>query len=520
VEKRSLDEIAERLRHAKWALLLGAGCSRSAGIRTASEFVDLIKEQYPTAWDGAPTKDYQACMARLGPSHRRRLIQEEVKGRPLNLANIALASLIKAGKIDRVVTTNFDSLLIRACGLLGVEAAVYDVDALSSTHFHVLDIDMPAIFYVHGQYYGFSQHNAPDDYTPDHARMLRDLIRDISQTHTWLVVGYSGDNDPSAAALIGQDRFDSELYWVGYLDYPPCEDVQQKLLLPAKYAFYVPGFDADGFFVSLARKLGCDPMQSFRNPFSHLRSLFQQVTLPKDSEEENEKANSVFRVHQAIQQYEGRAAAVPDWHLEERLLVPDPHRGLLFTLPTFRQIRSEGYATPDQLVAGVNDADFRLRAFETNWGPAIVAVEHHRSKLKHCWISCTPQVPQSNYDLVQQVIASIASAVECHLVKLNDPNSILEIQQTIKKVYAVELSAADLAPSDVIADITGGLSTITGGIVLATLDHDRPIEYLAQGVRLVQDGRALTAEEIRDRQLLVAIHTTGEMVRDVLLRAS
>jgi hypothetical protein len=53
-----------------------------------------------------------------------------------------------------------------------------------------------------------------------------------------------------------------------------------------------------------------------------------------------------------------------------------------------------------------------------------------------------------------------------------------------------------------------------------TLDEDRAIEYLTQGVRLVQDGRALTPTEIRDRQLLVAIRTTGEMVRDVMLRAS
>jgi hypothetical protein len=377
---------------------------------------------------------------------------------------------------------------------------------------------MPAIFYVHGQYYGFSQHNAPDDYTPDHSEMLRSLIHDISQTHTWLVVGYSGENDPSAEALVGQERFDSGLFWVGYLDHQPCPEIQQKLLLPAKRAFHVPGFDADGFFGSLAQKLGCDPMQSFRKPFSHLRALFHQVSFPKGGKEENERTNSVFRVHQAIQQYEAAA----DFRPEELMRVPDPHRGLLFTLPTFRQIRGEGYATPDELVAGVNDPDFRFKAFQTNWGPAIVALEHHSTRLEHCWIACTPQVPQSSFDLAQRAIASVVSArqIECHLVRLGDPNSILDIQQAIEGVYAVELISSDLTRGDIIADITGGLSTITGGIVLATLDNDRPIEYLTQGVQLIQQGRALTAQEIRDQQLLVAIHTTGEMVRDVLLRAS
>jgi len=520
MEERILGHIVSRLQRGKGALLMGAGCSRSAGIRTAPEFVELIRDQYPADWDRANPKDYRTCMGQLDPGHRRWLIQEEVKDKPLNLAHLALASLIKDGKIDRVVTTNFDSLLIRACSLLGVEAAVYDIDAVSSSLLRVQDIDMPAVFYVHGQYYGFTQHTAPDDFTPRHRDMLRTLFRDISQTHTWIVVGYSGENDPSAEALISQDLFACGLFWIGYLDDPPCGVIQENLLLPSKRAFYVRGYDADSFFASLARDLGCDPMQMFRNPFSHLRSLFQQVGFSTGSPEDNKRANSLFRVHQAIQQYEAAATAVPDWHLEERLLVPDAHRGLLFTLPTFRSIRNDGYASPNDLAMGTSDPDFRTRAFQTNWGPPIAAIEHHLSKLQHCWIACTPQVPQIDYRLATEVIGSIAPAAECHAVKLNTPNSIVEVQQVITRVYAVEVPAAGLASSDVIADITGGLSTITAGIVLATLDDDRPIEYLTQGVELVQNGRALTSEEIRNRQLLVAIRTSGEMVRDALLRAS
>ncbi len=238
--------------------------------------------------------------------------------------------------------------------------------------------------------------------------------------------------------------------------------------------------------------------------------------LLNDTSEAVQLKNSLIGVHRAIQQFEAPVAAT-EWLPEDRLRVPHAHRGLLFTLPTFRQITSQGYESPEQLAVGIGSADFRRRAFDTNWGPAVVAVEHHVDTLQHCWIACTPQVPQSHYELARQFVESTPKQPQCHRVSLTNPNSILDVQQVIKKVYAVEAPAADLAPADLIADITGGLSTITGGIVLATLDDDRPIEYLTQGTRLVPDGRALTRKEIRDRQLLVAIRTSGEMVRGVLL---
>jgi hypothetical protein len=487
--------------------------------------VDHIKELYAADSDFAEAKDYQACMALLDAPFRRRLIQGEVKDKPINLAHLALASLIKNGKIDRVITTNFDSLLTRACGLLGVEVAVYDVDALASPHFEVHDIGMPAIFYVHGQYYGFSQRNAPDDYNPAHTKNLYELIAQLSITHTWIVAGYSGENDPSAEALISQDTFRSGLFWVGYLDCAPCESIRAKLFLPAKNAFNFPGYDADVFFSLLARASGCDPMRLLQNPFSHLASIFREIGFLKGSTEDNERTNSLFQVKQAIQQYERLTGSPQErWRSEERLCVPDPHPGLLFTLPIFRCIGDHGFNSVAELAESVGNRDFRKRAFETNWGPPILAIEHHLSQLQHCWIACTPQISKEDYAAIEGVVAFIArnapSLVTCHQVALDNPNSILAVQQAIKGIYDIELKEANLSAQDLIADITGGLSTITGGIVLATLDEDRPIEYLTQGVRLVQDGRVLTPQEIRDRQLLVAIHTTGEMVRDVFLRAS
>ena len=57
---------------------------------------------------------------------RRRLIEEKVDDARINWAHIAIAQLMKAGYVDRVLTTNFDPLIVRACALVGKSPVVYD----------------------------------------------------------------------------------------------------------------------------------------------------------------------------------------------------------------------------------------------------------------------------------------------------------------------------------------------------------------------------------------------------------
>jgi len=57
-------------------------------------------------------------MAMLTPSERKKLIESLVKKSKINWAHISIAQLMKAGYIDRVLTTNFDNLVQRACALV------------------------------------------------------------------------------------------------------------------------------------------------------------------------------------------------------------------------------------------------------------------------------------------------------------------------------------------------------------------------------------------------------------------
>ena len=65
-------------------------------------------------------------MAELAVSERRDLIADYVDKAKINWAHIGVAQLIKYGYVDRVLTTNFDLLVARACALVGLFPAVYD----------------------------------------------------------------------------------------------------------------------------------------------------------------------------------------------------------------------------------------------------------------------------------------------------------------------------------------------------------------------------------------------------------
>jgi NAD-dependent SIR2 family protein deacetylase len=125
-------ELAGAIRRApeKVAFLTGAGCSLSAGIPLAKALVEEIRGKYPGEVERLvkpeQRRDYGACMGALAIDERKALLAPYLAKPKINWAHIALASLIRDGFVRRVLTFNFDSVLARACGLLGQYPATYD----------------------------------------------------------------------------------------------------------------------------------------------------------------------------------------------------------------------------------------------------------------------------------------------------------------------------------------------------------------------------------------------------------
>jgi len=317
--ERKIDDIVSVLKAAKrsnrrCSLLIGAGCSVSAGIPLASQFVEIIKDQYPSAYGRAETKTYPHCMYELEPGIRRDLIARYIDQAKINWAHIVIAQLVKHGYVDRVLTPNFDPLVMRACALAGEFPAVYDFAA--SQQFNPAYVSAKAIFHLHGQRDGFNLLHT-DEEVNALTDALTPVFDDAGKGRMWLVVGYSGDNDPVFKHLARVKEFDFGLYWVTYRDDEPAAHVQSGLLQKNKGAFYVKGYDADEFFVKLARELDCFPPDLIARPFSHLDSLLKMLTpydLRISSTEAESDAWATTRtfVEAAIHRYEKPTTGLDD----------------------------------------------------------------------------------------------------------------------------------------------------------------------------------------------------------------
>ena len=278
--RRTLDHVFETVRNANSrgrgvSLLIGAGCSVTAGIPLASGFVKEIERQFPTKYGlAAEPRTYPGCMGQILPDERHALIAQFVDPAKINWPHLCIALLIQHGYVDRVLTTNFDPLVVRACALVNEFPAVYDFAA--SQYFRAADIPGKAIFYLHGQRGGFVLLNTAEE-CEEHSERMQPVFADAGSGRVWIVVGYSGENDPVFDHLARVPRFDTGLYWVGYKDNPPGKDVREQLLEKGKYAYFVPGYDADSFFGDLCRRLGIFPPDFLSRPFTHLDKCFGYI---------------------------------------------------------------------------------------------------------------------------------------------------------------------------------------------------------------------------------------------------
>lgn len=272
-------EVADTVRGARenaegCCLLIGAGCSVTAGIPTAAGLVERFADKWKTHYEDVEQKTWPSCMARLAPIERQRFVAPIIDAAKVNWAHIAIAHLMKCGYITRILTTNFDPLLVQACSMVGVFPAVYDLAA--SKIFNPAQVRDPSIFYLHGQRLGFVMLSTEKEVT-DHGQTLAPVFQRAGEERVWIVAGYSGLNDPVFEHLARVDSFGYHLYWVGYRDEAPPKHVSERLLSEERFAHYVRGHDADSFFLDLTRELECFPPDLVVKPFTHLKAVTQHL---------------------------------------------------------------------------------------------------------------------------------------------------------------------------------------------------------------------------------------------------
>jgi hypothetical protein len=307
VLKRNLDKKSPT----RTALLVGAGCSYQAGIPLARGFVEEIQKRYQAEYDRATEKTYPVCMGELSASDRHDLICEYIDQAKINWAHISIAQLMRAGYVDRVLTTNFDPLVTRACALLNFYPAVYDM-AVVRKGFLADFVRDQAVFHLHGQRDGFVQLHRKEE-VDALAEAIEPLFDDTARNRCWIVIGYSGVNDPVFRALADRPEFPNRLFWIGFRSEQPSDEVKKALLDAGKDAHWLSGYDPDTFLVQLAGRLGCFPPGFFAKPFTHLLECFGSLAgfrLPGQDQDLDWAARARGWIEKAVETFEAMPAAV------------------------------------------------------------------------------------------------------------------------------------------------------------------------------------------------------------------
>ena len=115
------------------SIIIGAGASRTAGIPAGPDLVKRVNKDFAHCLgvlSEEERRDYGMVMDALAPNDRKRLIEPLLAESGINWGHIALACIIRAANVDRILTFNFDLVLERAASLLGMHLPVYDLSLI------------------------------------------------------------------------------------------------------------------------------------------------------------------------------------------------------------------------------------------------------------------------------------------------------------------------------------------------------------------------------------------------------
>ncbi|MGQ0511715.1 MAG: SIR2 family protein [Betaproteobacteria bacterium] len=287
-----------------YAVLLGSGISRAAGIPTGWEItLDLVRklaalhgevcEPAPERWyldKFGKAPDYSELLDALAktPAERQQLLRaywepsekerEEGAKQPTS-AHRAVAALVAQGFVKVIVTTNFDRLMESALVDAGVVPTILSSPdqvhgALPLIHTHC------CVFKVHGDYLDTRIRNTPTELAAYPAEFDQLLDR-ILDEFGLVVCGWSADWDPalrSAVLRAPSRRFTT--YWTVHGE--PTDEARR--LINHRSAQIVSIKDADTFFQSIQRHV--EALEEFSRPHplsmeAAVASLKRYLTEPR-----------------------------------------------------------------------------------------------------------------------------------------------------------------------------------------------------------------------------------------------
>ena len=258
-----------------YALLLGSGVSRGAGILTGWEVMVKLIEQLavqrgqevpddPTGWyhdTFGRDANYSDLLKELGPTPttRKAILQrffepntlERAQGlKQPSLAHTAIAELVNRGYVKVIVTTNFDRLIENALREAGIEPVVLSTPAQiqgAEPFMHV----RCCVIKLHGDYLSPETLNTAEelsDYDPDVTTQMQRIATDFGL----VVCGWSADWDHALRQIMASAI---SKHYPTYWHVFRTSTRLTKELIAARSAQSITNGDADDFFGALKHQV-------------------------------------------------------------------------------------------------------------------------------------------------------------------------------------------------------------------------------------------------------------------------
>jgi hypothetical protein len=276
-----------------FALLLGSGVSRSAGIPTGWEIVvNLINRlaaaagvdipSDPAAWYAeafGEEPDYSKIIMRVARTREQRaqVLRQFFEPSPEEhedglkqptAAHHAIAKLVARGYVRVIVTTNFDRLIERALELAGVAPAIItSSDQVRSMI--PLQHSAPVVFKIHGDYFDTRIRNVTDElakYDRDTTRLIDRIVAEYGL----IACGWSGEWDTALrSAILGNTHQRLNTFWLARRR--PAGIAGS--LLAHTHAIFVPIESADSVWPDIQSRVESIDASASRHPSSPEISL-------------------------------------------------------------------------------------------------------------------------------------------------------------------------------------------------------------------------------------------------------
>ena len=289
------------LRPQNFAWFLGAGTSRAAGLRTATDILwdmkrhyycqeenqdisrqdiqnEIVKDRiqdfmasrgFPNLWADNEYSIYFEKMFGNDKEQQRGYLREILSedNVSLSVGNRVMGGLLSLGHIRAIFTTNFDSVVEKAMAqTVGEALSAYHLEGSVSANNALNNEEYPLYVKLHGDFRYESLKNLPKELETQNEELSQCFIN-AANRFGFIVIGYSG-RDVSTMALFREslnsnNPFPHGLYWMGIKGVPVHPAVSELVQLAQSkgvHANYVEIETFDALMLRLWRNIEDKPI--------------------------------------------------------------------------------------------------------------------------------------------------------------------------------------------------------------------------------------------------------------------